>query len=157
MASAGESPALRVPTARSWLTLTASSAHPDPTWPVTGYLDLRDEAGNLADGFDPMRLHLTARPASVREPLTRVAPGFFRFAVTAPSDTGGQTMQLAVRFDDQLIASAELAIVQLPDEAASASGGCGVAGTSTNSRAALAAGALLAFASLRRRRHMRAK
>jgi MYXO-CTERM domain-containing protein len=157
VASAGESPALRVPTARSWLTLTASSAHPDPTWPVSGYLDLRDDAGNLADGFDPTRLQLTARPATVREPLTRVAPGFFRFAVTAPSDTGGQTMQLAVRFDDQLIASAVLPIVRLPDEAASPSGGCGVGGTSTNSGAALAAGALLAFASLRRRRHMRAK
>ena len=152
VASAGESPALRVPTARSWLTLSASSAQPDPTWPVTGYLDLRDDAGKLADGFDPERLHLKAQPATVREPLTRIAPGFFRFAVSAPPDAGGRTMQLAVRFDDQLIASAALPIARLPDEAASASGGCGVGGANTNSRAALGVGVLLALAALRLRK-----
>ena len=152
VASAGESPAVRVPTTRSWLTLSASSAHPDPAWPVTGYLDLRDDSGALADGFDPARLHLSARPATVQEPLTRVAPGFFRFVVSGPAAAGGQTMQLALSFDDQLIASAKLPIERLPDEAASVSGACGVGGTSGNSGAALGVCLLSALVSLRARR-----
>ena len=52
VATAGDSPALRVPGAQSWLALSESYAHPDPSWPFIGYVELRDDDGNIADGFD---------------------------------------------------------------------------------------------------------
>ncbi|HEY3255786.1 MAG TPA: S8 family serine peptidase, partial [Polyangiaceae bacterium] len=96
VASAGESPALRIPSEHSWLTLSASFAHPDSNWLLSGFVDLRDDDDRIADGFDPQRLQLTAQPALIHEPLTRVAPGFFRFGVSAPPASGGQDLRLAV-------------------------------------------------------------
>ena len=155
VATAGDSPALRVPSTRSWLTLSASHAHPDPEWPVTGYIDLRDDAGKLADGFDSSRLGLSAQPASVSEPLTRVAPGFYRFSVTAPVGTGGQIMHIALTFDGRDIATSELPIAPQPDEAFEAHGGCGVSHSGSGSGAGLAL--FVALTLLGRRRHIRAK
>jgi subtilisin family serine protease len=161
VATAGESPALRVPTSQSWLTVSQSYAHPDPAWPVTCYLDLRDAQGNIADGFDESRLRLSATPALVKEPLTRVAPGFYSFAVAAPAGTGEQTLHIAVSFDDQLIVEKDLQIAVdrwVADDGVSARGGCGLAAKRERSPGAAFAAALavvLAFA--RRRRHMRAK
>jgi subtilisin family serine protease len=161
VATAGDSPALRIPGAQSWLTLSASMAHPDPNWPVTGYLDLRDDAGNLADGFDPARLRLSAAIADVREPLTRVAPGFFRFALTAPADAGGQTIELQVFFDDAVIASKRLPVAVdrwVATDGLSARGGCSAHGSSAPRNAGTTAFSLLfALSLVRRRRYMRAK
>ncbi|MET0793521.1 MAG: S8 family serine peptidase [Polyangiaceae bacterium] len=159
VATAGDSPALRTPSDQSWLTLSASFAHPDPTWPLTGYLDLRDDAGQLADGFDASRLRLETRTAVVEEDLTRVAPGFYRFAVTAPDDAGGQTMTLRVFFDQQLIAAKELPIAVdrwLASDGVSARGGCAAHGSRAPNSAAGALCVALALLALRRR-HMRAK
>ena len=161
VATAGESPALRIPTSQSWLTVSQSYAHPDPSWPVTCYLDLRDAQGNIADGFDASRLRLSASPALVQEPLTRVAPGFYSFAVAAPADTGEQTLHLAVYFDDQLIVAKDLQIAVdrwVADDGVSARGGCGLAARhGYPSGAAFAAALIAAVATARRRRHMRAK
>ncbi|HEX3853222.1 MAG TPA: S8 family serine peptidase [Polyangiaceae bacterium] len=161
VATAGESPALRIPTSQSWLTVSESYAHPDPSWPVTCYLDLRDEQGNIADGFDASRLRLSATPALVKEPLTRVAPGFYSFAVAAPANTGEQTLQLAVYFDDQLIAAKDLKIAVdrwVAEDGVSARGGCELAAPHQRSPGtAFAAGLLAALALARRRGHMRAK
>jgi len=161
VATAGESPALRTPSDQSWLTLSASFAHPDPNWPINGYLDLRDEAGKLADGFDPGRLRLVTHTAVVSEELTRVAPGFFHFAVSAPVDTGGQTLGLQVFFDEQLIAAKELPIAVdrwVATDGVSARGGCSVGSTNGPGSAKLAIAALFAaLAVVRRQRHRRAK
>lgn len=100
-ATAATSADERVPGSASWLTLSESYAHPDPNWPLIGYVELRDDLGEIADGFDASRLTLAASPAVVHEPLTRVAPGFFRFNVSAQAGTGGQTLALAVSFDGQ--------------------------------------------------------
>ncbi|MEO6599902.1 MAG: S8 family serine peptidase, partial [Polyangiaceae bacterium] len=161
VATAGDSPALRIPGDQSWLTLSASFAHPDPSWPLTGYLDLRDDAGNLADGFDPSRLRLVTHTALVRENLTRVAPGFFRFTVTAPADSGGQTLGLQVYFDQQLIAATELPIAVdrwVATYRVSARGGCAMPRVPAPSSTGSVLSALFAaLAVLRRRRYMRAK
>ena len=161
VATAGDSPALRAPSDQSWLTLTASFAHPDPTWPVTGYLDLRDANGNLADGFDSSRLRLVTHTAVVQQDLTRVAPGFYRFTVTAPAGTGGEQLGLQVYFDDQLIASQALPIAVdrwLATGGESARGGCAVSGVPVNvPRGLLFCAACVGLFVFRRRRHMRAK
>ncbi len=127
VATAGESPALRVPSRQSWLTVSESYAHPDPTWPVTGYLDVRDDEGAIADGFDASRLRLRVTPAEIREPLTRIASGFYRFAAAAPSGTGGQTLHIEVSFDDRVIAEHDLPIAVdrwVADNGVSVRGGC---------------------------------
>ena len=122
---------------------------------------MRDAQGNIADGFDASRLRLSATPALVTEPLTRVAPGFYSFAVAAPTDTGEQTLQLAVYFDDQPIVAKDLQIAVdrwVADDGVSARGGCELATPPQRSPgAACAAGLIAALALVRRRRHMRAK
>jgi subtilisin family serine protease len=160
VATAGDSPALRTPSDQSWLTLSASFAHPDPNWPVTGYLDLRDDSGKLADGFDPSRLHLVTHTALVQEDLTRVAPGFFRFTVTAPADSGGQTLGLQVFFDEQLLAAKDLPIAVdrwVATDGVSARGGCAMLGSTPAPSPAVFSALFAALAVLRRRRYIRAK
>jgi hypothetical protein len=135
--SAGESPALRTPSTRSWLTLSGSFAHPDPEWLLTAYVDLRDDADEIADGFDPQRLQLTATPALIHEGLTRVAPGFYRFVLSAPANSGGEDLRIAVTFDGRVIASKELRIAVdrwVASDGVSARGGCSIGtGTGTGS------------------------
>jgi subtilisin family serine protease len=160
VASAGESPALRTPGAHSWLATSASFAHPDPNWPLTCYLELRDDEGKIADGFEPTRLRLSAEPAQLSEGLTRVAPGFYRFTLAAPADSGGQTLHLAVAFDDQVIASKDLPIAVdrwLALGGVSAQGGCNWAGSGPSPGRAFVGVGLVWLAIARRRRHMRAK
>lgn len=161
--TAGESPALRTPTERSWLTLSASFAHPDPDWLLTGFVDLRDDSDQIADGFDPRRLTLSAEPALIHEPLTRVAPGFHRFVLSAPAETGGEDLRIAVDFDNRVIASKTLRIAVdrwVASDGLSARGGCSVdpRGDASDRRGWW--GLLLVasvFARRFARRHMRAK
>ncbi|MEP7049968.1 MAG: S8 family serine peptidase [Pseudomonadota bacterium] len=159
VASAGDSPALRAPSAQSWLTLSESYAHPDPKWALNGLLDVRDTAGKVADGFDQSRLSLSVQNATVSEALTRVAPGLFRFAVAAAAGSGGQSLHLAVSFDSRPILEKDVPIAVdrwVAEGGVSARGGCAVSALpfhSTRSAWALA----MACALLARRRHMRAK
>ncbi len=160
VATAGDSPALRIPSERSWLTVSESYAHPDPSWPITAYLDVRDQGGAIADGFDASRLRLRATPAELREPLTRIASGFYRFAAAAPSDTGGQTMHIEVSFDEQVIAEKDLPIAVdrwVADYGVSVRGGCALSSTRSSTRETLAslpvwAVGLVCATLLRRRR-----
>jgi subtilisin family serine protease len=164
VATAGQSPALRTPTEHSWLTLSGSFAHPDPDWLLTAYVDLRDDDDQIVDGFDPQRLTLAAEPALIHEGLTRVAPGFYRFALSAPPSSGGRELQLAVSFDERVIASKTLPIAVdrwVANDGVSARGGCSVARASTGTRTGTGMlrewlGLLIALG-LGRRRYMRAK
>jgi MYXO-CTERM domain-containing protein len=158
VASAGESPALRTPSAQSWLTLSGSFAHPDPNWLLTGYVDLRDDAGEIADGFDPGRLRLTAEPALIHEQLTRLAPGFYRFVLSAPPNSGGEDLRIAVSFDERVIVSKELRIAVdrwVASDGVSARGGCSVGKPRTSTGTPWLA--LVLLFGLFARRHMRAK
>ena len=157
--SAGQSPALRTPTERSWLTLSSSFAHPDPDWLLTAFVDLRDDADQIVDGFDPRRLTLAASPAVVHEGLTRVAPGFYRFVLSAPPNTASEDLSIVVSFDERVIASKKLRIAVdrwVASDGVSARGGCNLA-TRTSPQAGLGwlgFSLLLGFGT---RRYMRAK
>ena len=163
--SAGESPALRRPGAQSWLVTSASFAHPDPAWPLTGFVELRDDDGKIADGFDSNRLSLSAQPAQISEGLTRVAPGLYRFTLAAPAGTGGQNLRIELSFDGHVVVSKSLPIAVdrwLALDGASAQGGCSVSSTSSaacrlGAARAFAGFWLLGLAFMRRRRYMRAK
>lgn len=160
VASAGDSPALRVPTGKSWLTIGQSYAHPDPKWPLNCFVDLRDAAGNIADGFDPSRLHLSADNAAVSEPLTRIASGFYRFALSAPAGSGGQDLHFEIAFDGHVILAKDVPIAVdrwVAEDGVSARGGCSVSAVGTRPAWGSWAALAVAGALLRRRRYMRAK
>jgi len=155
--TAGESPAVRIPTEHSWLTLSGSYAHPDPDWLLSAFVELRDDADQIADGFDPARLTLSAAPALIHEGLTRVAPGFYRFVLSAPANSAGQDLRIAVSFDQRVIVSKTLSIAVdrwVASDGVSARGGCSVNQSSTGMGAWLGVMAALAIVV---RRHMRAK
>jgi subtilase family protein len=161
VATAGDSPALRVPGAQSWLALSESYAHPDPAWPFVGYVELRDNDGNIADGFAETRLSLVADPATVSEGLTRVAPGFYRFTLSAPAGSGGKTLQLKVSFDDQPLIVRDVPIAVdhwVADDGVSARGGCALSHGRDTGAASWATTCVLGLLVVcRRRRHMLAK
>ena len=123
------SPNQRVPGARSWLAAAAPYAHPDPNWPVVFHAELRDDADRIADGFDPGRLLLALHGARLVEPLLRLAPGLYRFAVAAAADSGGESLRVALRFDGREIAARELSIevdAHAAERPVSTRGGCAV-------------------------------
>lgn len=161
VATAGESPALRIPSSQSWLTSSASLLHPDPDWPLTLYVQLRDDSGKVADGFDSSRLRVDTEPPSLREGLTRMAAGFYRFSVAAAANSGGQTLHVAVSFDGRAIASKDLPIAVdrwVANDGVSARGGCSLGAARSDPRGAGLLLALLAGHRWRRRsRYMRAK
>jgi len=147
----------RTPGAGTELIVSESYAHPDPTWPLTGLLELRDDAGAVVDGFAASRLALVVTGATTLEPLTQLAPGLWQFAVAAPSGSGGRSLALAVTFDDQVIAAKELPIAVDQANVAvlpSARGGCALAPATSGAQSAawLALAAALAVARRRRTR-----
>jgi subtilisin family serine protease len=102
--------AIALPSNRSWLSLASSYARPDPEWPLVGFVELRDETGQIADGFDPRRLSLAVDGASVGEPLTRLGPGFYRFSLLAAAGSGGATLRVGLRFDATTLAERSVPI-----------------------------------------------
>jgi subtilisin family serine protease len=164
VATAGDSPALRLPGTQSRLALTASYIHPDPEWPFVGYVELRDDSGNIADGFDDRRLSLVAVPTTITENLTRVASGFYQFSVSAPASSNGEMAHLQILFDDQPIVSEDVPIEPahwIADDHVSPSGGCALRPTSRGTRAVwlapLGLALRVALSRRRRRRHRLAK
>lgn len=144
-------PSQREPGRASWLSPAASFARPDPAWPLVFHAEFRDDDGKIADGFDARRLSLALSNAALAEPPTRLAPGLYRFSVTAPAGSGGATLKVALRFDGRTLLERELPIAVDPALArrpASVRGGCALSGTA---RAPLELGWLLAAWALRRR------
>ncbi len=132
----------RVPGRGTELLLAGSYAHPDPSWPLEGLVELRDDAGEIADGFDAARLALFADGVSVSEPLTRLAPGLWHFAIVAPGGSGGRSLALSLRFDGREVTAKSMPIAverSLADTLPSARGGCAIARLETH---ALSSGAV---------------
>ncbi len=131
-----QSPLVGAPTSEeSWLTLASSFARPDPSWEIEGILQLRKQEGVIVDGFDPARLKLSVAGGALRTPLTRVAPGYWRFTLAAPSGSGGQRISLTVRFDNQVLLQQQVPIAVDPgalNGGARAQGGCQSSATSSN-------------------------
>ena len=158
LAAQGElvTPAEREPGGASWLTPAASFARPDPAWPLTFHAELRADDGKIADGFDPRRLTFALSNASLAESPTRLAPGLYRFSVTAPAGSGGESLRVALQFDGRTLLERSLPIAVDPALArrpASVRGGCGMGAAS---RASAELGWLLALAGVAQRLRLRA-
>ena len=149
-----ETPEKREPSeARSWLTLGATYAHPDPAFSVPAVLQLRDASGQRAD-VDPRALAITIDSGRVTEEPESPAPGFVRFAVAANRDTGGETLTVEVRYQGALIAEQALPIavdVNVVKAGFWARGGCSVGEGELPSRGDATFGFAALIASLVRR------
>ncbi len=85
--------------AGSWLAASASYVRPDSRYAVTLVAQLRDAEARVAHGFDPDRLRVRVEHGALSEPLTLVAPGLWRFAVSAASGAGGRQVSISLDFD----------------------------------------------------------
>jgi subtilisin family serine protease len=125
-----ESPISRVPSEKeSWLTLGASYAHPDPAFAVPAVLQIRDATGRAAK-VDPSALAITVDSGAITTQPESPLPGFVRFAVAANRETGGETMNVQVRYRGALVAEQSLPIavdVNVVKAGFWARGGCDVA------------------------------
>jgi MYXO-CTERM domain-containing protein len=120
----------RVPGSESRLVLASSFAHPDPAWPLEGLLELRDDEGRVADGFDLERLTIEPDLAAFELAPTRLAPGLVRFLLRLPAGAGGKTLRLRVTFDGETLLARDVPVAvdhALSEEAPVARGGCNVA------------------------------
>lgn len=155
---AEDSPIRRAPGGRSRIALSAPYIRPDTAQPLQGLLELRDEADQIADGFDERALRLTVTGGKVSKPPTRLAAGLYGFELTAPGGSGGRDLQLELSFDGRLLAS-RVVPIGVDRWAAEGEpiprGGCGLAGASP--RSAGLGWALLALFALRRWRYIFAK
>jgi len=145
----------RLPGGESVLILASSFAHPDPGWPLEGLIELRDDDGQIADGFDPGRLALDADFAVAREGLRRVAPGLMAFSLRVPAGSGGKTLRLRVTFDGEALLARDVPVAvdhALSEELPTARGGCSVAPPARGGAALILACALLSAFGLRRAR-----
>jgi hypothetical protein len=116
--------------AHSWVALASSFARPDPDWPLSGSVLVRDTNGAPADNFEFERLRIEPGLGLIKDPLHRVGPGLFRFAIAAPADSGGQRLRFRVLLDDQVLAERDLPIAvdrSVARGAIDARGGCSFA------------------------------
>lgn len=90
-----EAPAIET----SWYVLSSAYARADPSWPVTGTIELRNADGSVARGIDGTDLALSVSGGMVLEPITRVRQGMWRFSVAAPRGSAGSTMKIDVLYD----------------------------------------------------------
>jgi subtilisin family serine protease len=145
----------RLPGKESVLVLSSSFAHPDPGWPLEGLIELRDDEGRIADGFEPARLSIAADFAVVHGGLRRVAPGLMSFSLRVPARSGGKTLRLRVTFDGEPLLARDVPVAvdrPLSQELPTARGGCALALPARGGLPVLMACALLAAAALRRAR-----
>jgi subtilisin family serine protease len=119
----------RLPGAGSRVVLSGSVAHPDPSWPLEGLLQIRDDEGRIADGFDESRIGLSIERGSLVERPVRLAPGLYRFSLAADAGAGGYELVLVLNFDGRTLATERVPIAVDPALAtgvASARGGCSI-------------------------------
>lgn len=159
---ASDSPLDRVPGQRSWLAFAASFVRPDERAEIEAYAELRDDEGRIADGFDTRRLNLASSGGAIRDGLTRVAPGLYRFTLSAPRNAGGAMLRVELTFDGEPLAARELPIAVDPGAAlgpATPVGGCGTVPGGAHDRGLLAAlfASVSAWSERRRRRQRRTK
>jgi hypothetical protein len=144
---AEQSPVERLPGARSVLLLAASYAKPAPTDWLWILAELRDDGDAPADAFDPERVGLTVSGGAVASPLVRLAPGLHRFAVAAPSGSGGAALEVALTFDGAPIVRRRIPIAvdhAVSEQGVTARGGCALErGAGSKGSLALAVALLL--------------
>ena len=113
----------------SWFNLSADYLRSDAPQAVTGIVELRDADGHLVGTVADGALELVVDGARVTESLARVAPGLWRFAVTAPANAGGTVARVEVKSRGKSLGFRVLRIAADPwmtDGRVAATGGCGV-------------------------------
>ncbi|MCC6213755.1 MAG: S8 family serine peptidase [Polyangiaceae bacterium] len=155
-AALGDTSPLEPPSpVESWIALADAYVRPDPAATIEGVLELRTAAAALADGFDPGRLAVEVGGARLASGPTRVAPGLYRFELSADAGTGGGEARVLARFDGERLAEARVPIAVDPHVAAAgfhARGGCAVGARASEGGGWAALGGLGAWAARRRRR-----
>jgi MYXO-CTERM domain-containing protein len=143
---------------QSWYTLSSAYARPDPTWPVWGTVELRLADGTIAGAIDGTKLALTLQGGAVYQPLTRVRPGLWTFAVAGQLTDLGTTLALEITYGGASLGKRTLPVgydywSATDPTLSAASGGC----TCTTGRGepalpffGLPAAALVAAAAMRR-------
>lgn len=148
--------------AKSWWVLSSAYARPDPTWPVWGTVELRNDKGEVSTGIAGTQLELFVTGGIVRSPLVKVRHGLFRFAVAGERGSAGKTMTVDVRYAGQSIETPrELKIGEDVWRASgkidATSGGCALPASTTQASQrstplGMAFGVVLAGAGMFRRR-----
>jgi uncharacterized protein (TIGR03382 family) len=136
----------------SRLVLASSFVRPDPEWPLSGLLLLRNSEDEVVD-VEQERILFDA-PGAASVVFTRRAPGLYDFGVAARVDSGGYRQRLRVLVDDELLLQQSVPIAvdrSVAHAGFSARGGCSIACT-TASGPPLVPLVLLWFLSSSRRR-----
>ncbi len=131
------SPEARIPSPeRSWLTMGATRAHPDPSFPVPVLLQVRDDMGRAVPvETGDLEAEVSAGRAS---DFIAVAPGLVSFSAAADSGTGGRTLSVQIFHRGQLLAERSVPIsvdVNVGRGGFSSRGGCAI-GVSVSERGA---------------------
>jgi hypothetical protein len=87
----------------SWLVMGSPYIRIASDWPVWGTLETRTETGTIADGFDQSQLKLNVDHAAVVSPLTRIAPGLWRFSISSVAGTGFSTAHVSVTYQGKVL------------------------------------------------------
>ncbi|NUP05712.1 MAG: S8 family serine peptidase [Polyangiaceae bacterium] len=143
----------------SFYYLSSESARPDPSWEITGNVQLRRTDGSVATGLDGSLLQVQVEGGRVVRQPVHVAGGLFRFAVAGQRNTGGTSMSVRVLYDGEPIGETAVLPVAIDEWAAdgapTADGGFGCSASGADGRAGLSPWLVpiaLGLASLRRRR-----
>ena len=128
---------------QSFWFLSAESARPDPTWPVTGSISLRREDGSIASGLDGSLLDVEVEGGTLVRAPGKIRHGFFQFVVAAARGDGQKTMTIRVLYDGKQIGETATIPIAIDQWAAgadvTADGGLSCSATGKNlGRSALA-------------------
>jgi subtilisin family serine protease len=82
----------------SYYVLSSPYARPDPSWPVHGTVELRHADGQvlMTPAGDDLELRIDG--GVVITPIAQVRAGLYRFAFSAPKGSGGETVEVDVRY-----------------------------------------------------------
>jgi len=101
---------------KSWWVLSSAYARPDPSWPVWGTVELRNQQGEVSTGIAGTELELFVTNGIVVSPLVKVRHGLFRFAVAGERGSAGKTMTVEVRYAGQSLRNRPLLDGEQPTE-----------------------------------------
>ena len=121
---------------RSWWTLSSELARPDPTYAITGIIELRHADGTVASGLDGSKLSVIAEGGTIVSHTTKVRNGLFRFTVAGDKGDAGKTMRVTVLYDGVPIGPAKNIAIEVDNwirsSPAITSGTCAIAPAGTD-------------------------
>jgi hypothetical protein len=146
---------------KSFYYLSSESARPDPSWEISGTIQLRREDGSIASGLDGSLLRVEVDGGQLVRPATKLLHGTFDFAVAGRRGTGGEKMTVRVTYAGEQVGEVATLPIAIDEWAADgppvANGGLDCTASGRSSRNGPGAFVLVAFAglALARRRALR--